>query len=293
MKRLIMAAVMLFTVAGATAAVAGDLDDIKARGVLRHVGIPYANFISGAGDGMEVELTKMFAKSLGVTYEFVESGGWGVVVQELIGRKVKVAAGKAELLEEAPVRGDIIANGFTVLPWRQQVVDFATPTFPNQIWLIARADSPVKPIKPTKNVAKDIVLTKAQMKGKTVLAMEKTCLDPGLYSLDATGAKVVCRTGNLNEMAPAVLNKEADLTILDVPDALVALDKWKGKLKIIGPVSDKQQMAAAFPKTSPQLLAAYNAFVKKTQHDGTYLALIKKYYPTATRYFPEFFKGMK
>jgi ABC-type amino acid transport substrate-binding protein len=204
-----------------------------------------------------------------------------------------VTAGKAELLEETPVKGDIIANGFTILPWRQQVVEFASPTFPNQIWLIARADSPVKPIKPTKNITKDIALTKALMKDKTVLAMEKTCLDPGLYKLDATGAKVVCRTGNLNEMAPAVLNKEGDLTILDVPDALVALDKWKGKLKILGPVSDKQQMAAAFPKSSPQLLAAYNTFIKKAQHDGTYLALIKKYYPTATRYFPEFFKGMK
>ena len=94
-------------------------------------------------------------------------------------------------------------------------------------------------------------------------------------------------------MAPAVLNKDGDLTILDVPDALVALDKWKGKLKIIGPVSGRQQMAVAFSKNSPKLLEAYNTFIKKAQHDGTYLSLIKKYYPTAPRYFPEFFKGMK
>jgi hypothetical protein len=32
--------------------------------------------------------------------------------------------------------------------------------------------------------------------------------------------------------APALLNKEADLTILYVPDALVALEKWPGKLNI-------------------------------------------------------------
>ena len=275
-----------------TLAFASDLDEVKTRGVLRHIGIPYANFVSGAGDGMEVELTKLFAKSLGVKYEFVQSD-WGVIVQDLIGKKVKVTAGKAETLEEAPVKGDIIANGFTVIPWRQQVVEFAKPTFPNQIWLIARADSPIRPIKPTRNIEKDIQLTKAKMKGKTVLSMEKTCLDPALYNLAATGANIVCRTGNLNEMAPAVLNKEGDLTILDVPDALVALDKWKGKLKIIGPVSDKQQMAAAFPKSSPKLLEAYNAFIKKAQHDGTYLALIKKYYPTAPHFFPEFFKGMK
>lgn len=269
-----------------------DLDDVKAKGVLRHLGIPYANFVTGAGDGMEVELTKKFAQSIGVKYEFVQTD-WGTLVPDLIGRKVKVVNGEPELGEEVPVRGDIIANGFTVLPWRQKVANLSTPTFPNQIWLIARADSPVRPIKPTGNIQKDIEKTKALMKGRTVLSMEKTCLDPALYKLSETGAKVICRTGNLNEMAPAVLKKEAELTILDVPDALVALEKWKGKFKIIGPVSVRQEMAAAVAKDSPKLLAAYNSFIKKAQHDGTYLALVRKYYPTVVRHFPDFFQGMK
>jgi ABC-type amino acid transport substrate-binding protein len=100
MKRLIMtAAGFLATVFVTTAAMAGDLDDVKARGVLRHIGLPYANFNTGSGDGMEADLTKLFAKSLGVKYEFVESD-WGPLVQDLIGKKVKVTGGKAELLEE-------------------------------------------------------------------------------------------------------------------------------------------------------------------------------------------------
>lgn len=275
-----------------TAAAAADLDEVKSNGVLRHIGLPYANFNTGAGDGMEAELTKLFARSLGVKYEFVQSD-WGPLVQDLIGKKVKVANGKAELLEDAPVRGDIIANGFTIIPWRQQIVNFSTPTFPNQIWLVTRSDSPIKPIKPTKNIEKDIALTKALMKDRTVLTLEKTCLDPALYKLADTGAKIINFQGKLNEIAPAMLNKDAEMTILDVPDALVALDKWKGKIKILGPVSDKQQMAAGFSKDSPKLLAAYNEFIKKAQSDGTYLKLIKKYYPTAKTYFPEFFKGMK
>ena len=285
-------AVCLALVVISVAAGAGDLADVKARGVLRHIGLPYANFNTGSGDGMEAELTRLFAKSLGVNYEFVQSD-WGPIVQDLIGKKVKVVNGKAELLEDTPVKGDIIANGFTIIPWRQQVVNFSTPTFPNQIWLVARVDSPVKPIKPTKNIDKDIALTKALMKGRTVLTAEKTCLDPVLYNLAATGATIINFTGKLNEIAPAMMNKDADMTILDVPDALVALDKWKGQIKIIGPVSAKQQMAAGFAKESPQLLAAYNAFIKKAQSDGSYLKLIKKYYPTAKTYFPEFFKGMK
>lgn len=292
MKKWISAATLLATLITAASALAGDLDDVKTRGVLRHIGLPYANFNTGSGDGMEAELTKLFAKSLGVKYEFVQSD-WGPIVQDLIGKKVKVVSGKAELLEDAPVRGDVIANGFTIIPWRQQVVNFSLPTFPNQIWLVTRSDSPVKPIKPTRNIEKDIALTKALMKDHSVLTLEKTCLDPSLYNLAATGAKIVCFQGKLNEIAPAMLNKDADMAILDVPDALVALDKWKGKIKILGPVSDKQQMAAGFSKDSPKLLEAYNTFIRKAQSDGTYLKLIGKYYPTAKTYFPEFFKGMK
>jgi membrane-bound lytic murein transglycosylase MltF len=51
------------------AAVAGDLADVKARGVLRHLGIPYANFVTGSGDGLDVEVMRRFAAYLGVKYE--------------------------------------------------------------------------------------------------------------------------------------------------------------------------------------------------------------------------------
>ncbi|GAB6162936.1 hypothetical protein JCM12298_20960 [Desulfothermus naphthae] len=31
-----------------------DLPEIKKRGVIRHLGVPYANFVTGAGDGFSV-----------------------------------------------------------------------------------------------------------------------------------------------------------------------------------------------------------------------------------------------
>lgn len=269
-----------------------DLAEVKASGVLRHLGIPYANFVTGSGDGFEVELTKLFAESLGVKYEFVKSD-WATIVQDLTGKKVKPKGSEIEVLGDTPVKGDIIANGFTMLPWRGKVVNFALPTFPSQIWLIARADSKVRPIRPSHAIEKDITATKALMKGRSVLSMENTCLDPRLYNLAATGAKVICTKGQLNDMAPALLKGEAEMTILDVPDALIALQKWPGKLKIIGPVSDKQQMAPAFAKDAPQLRDAYNQFLAKMRQNGTYMRLINKYYPSARSFFPQFFKGMK
>jgi ABC-type amino acid transport substrate-binding protein len=82
------------------------------------------------------------------------------------------------------------------------------------------------------------------------------------------------------------------MTILDVPDALIAMDKWPGKLKIIGPVSLPQTMAVAFPKEAVSLRDSFNRFFAQCCSDGTYIQLVKKYYPAVFRYYPEFFKAM-
>ena len=268
----------------------GDLPQVLKGGVLRHLGIPYANFVTGAGDGMDVALMQLFASHLGVRYEYVKTD-WGTVVQDLVGKKVQAKGDEVVVSDDVPVKGDLIANGFTVLPWRQKVVSFSTPTFPSQIWLVARVDSKLKPIKPSGNIDKDIEHTKALMRNRDVMALKKTCLDPDLYNLQATKANVIHFNGNLNELAPAIIGGKAEMTILDVPDALVALEKWPGKIKILGPVSHKQEMAVAFPKSSPQLRDAFNTFMKQAQKDGSYGRIVKAYYPTAPAFFPEFFKG--
>ena len=77
--------------------------------------------------------------------------------------------------------------------------------------------------------------------------------------------------------------------MLDVPDTLVALRKWPGELKVIGPAGPVQDMATAFPKSSPQLKAAFNVFLRQIKADGTYNKLVEKYYPFAFQYFPDFF----
>jgi len=267
---------------------AGDLAEVKKSGVLRHLGIPYANFVTGAGDGMDVELMQLFARSQGLRYEYVKTN-WDTAVEDLIGRKVQAKGGEVTLLSASPVKGDLIANGFTVLPWRQKVVDFSNSTFPSQIWLVARADSKLKPIKPSRDIEQDIAQVKALLKGRKVLALKKTCLDPDLYNLYATSADVICFNGNLNELAPAIIKGEAEMTILDVPDALVALEKWPGMIKVIGPISPRQTMAVAFPKASPQLREAFNKFLVQSRKDGSYERIVKKYYPTAFASFPDYF----
>lgn len=271
-------------------AVAADLDEIQARGELRHLGIRYANFVTGAGDGFDVELVRGFAEHIGVDYRLVLSDFY-TVIRDLLGQRV-VRDGETVRLEGAyPVRGDLIATGFTMLPWRAEALLFSAPTFPSQVMLIARADSPLKPIPGSDDLAADIRATKALIGGNSLLVMEKTCLDPSNYGLRGTGIELraYTRSTNINEMVPALLALDADLSLLDVPDLMIDMQKWPGQFKVIGPISPVQSLAAAFPKDAPRLRDAFNAYLDQIKADGRYDQLVDKYYPAARHWFPDAF----
>mgnify|MGYP000196028194 CR=1 FL=1 len=277
---------------------AGDLAEIRRRGVLRHLGIPYAHFVKVTAkglDGLDVELMQRFAAHLGVEYQWVQTT-WSEVIGDLTGQKVLPTRNKGvEVIGKTAVRGDIIANGLTILDWRRKVVQFSNPTFPTGVWLIARADSHIKPIEPSGDIETDIQRVKNLLAGRSVLTMAGTCLDPRLYDLASTKAEIRFHTAseNLNEIAPAIIHGAAEATLLDVPDALVALRAWPGDIKIIGPVSSNQFMGAAFAKSSPELLTAFNRFFQELRSSGTYDELVKKYYPLVYLYLGDFFKPDK
>jgi ABC-type amino acid transport substrate-binding protein len=284
--------IVLLMLVSAGSAFAADLAEVKEKGVLRHLGVPYANFVTGSGDGLDVDMIKLFAQQLGVKYEYVETT-WGDFITDLSGKKAKPKGDDAEIIGTAPVKGDVAANGITILPWRAKVIDFSVPTFPNQVWLVARADLPIKPIEPSGDPLKDVATVKSQLQGLKVMGMANTCLDPSLYELDKSGAQCSTFEGSLNELIPAVINGKADATLQDVADALMAVEKWPGKIKIIGPVSEMQELAYGFSKSSPQLREAFNKFFEQSMKDGTYLRLVEKYYPAIPKYYPGFFQQKK
>ncbi len=266
----------------------GDLDAIRQRGVLRHLGIPYAQFVTGSGDGFDVELVRRFAQRLGVRYEFVETD-WPAVLGDLTGRRVSPQHPDAEGARAVPIRGDVVATGMTVLPWRARSVAFSSPVFPTQVWVVARAESPLVPIQPTGNLKDDIAAVKALLAGRGLLGVPETCLDPSLYKLEGTGVHAVLRQLQLDEVAPALIQGEGDLALLDVADAMVALQRYPGKMKVIGPVSAPQSMAVAFRRDAPRLREEFEAFLADIRRDGTYDRLIATYFPEAPVYFRDFF----
>ena len=103
-----------------------DLTEIRERGVLRHIGIQYANFVTKEGEGLDVELVRGFARHIGVRYELVLSDFYHVI-RDLLGQDVVRQGDTVTLTGQFPVKGDMIAAGFTVLPWRQAVLSYSTP----------------------------------------------------------------------------------------------------------------------------------------------------------------------
>jgi len=264
------------------------LDQIRERGVLRHIGVPYANFITTDQKGLSILLIKEFAVHLGVEYEYIQSD-WANVISDLVGYKVTHAEKKVILGKKRPIKGDLIANGLTILDWRKKIIDFSTPTFPTQVWLACKSDHRLRPVQAGKNETETIKYTKSLIKGLHLLGAKNTCLDPSLYGLEQAGAIIHNFQSNLNELAPAVIKGSAEATLLDVPDALVALQKWPGQIKIIGPVSPRQNMGVAFRPDSRELLDEFNKFYSKIRNNGIYSKMVKKYYHSVFNYYPRFF----
>ncbi|MGF1748330.1 transporter substrate-binding domain-containing protein [Vibrio cionasavignyae] len=280
-----------------SALLADDLEEIQKRGVLRHLGVSYANFVSYIDQndfqyltGLDVEIVQGFAESIGVEYQYVPAQ-WNNVFGKLIGQDAQFTNNALTLGKQVPIEGDLIANGVTILEWRTQIADFSTDYFPSAVWLIAKTESDLRPIQPSGSSVKDIVQVKKLMRGKDVLAMEHSCLDPNLYQLYDTGANIILpeQQRKLSEMVPAVLNSNAESTLLDVPDTLIALEKWPGEIKVIGPVSEEQRMAAVFRKDSPNLRIEFNKYLSKIKKDGSYNKLVEKYYPSVFYFYEGYF----
>lgn len=271
----------------ATAFASQDLQQIRQKGVLRHLGVPYANFVKLEGSelsGMSVEIIRLFAKYIGVEYQFVQSD-WNDIIQALIGKDFLVLSDNKIQYRENPteIKGDLICTGFTVLPWRKKMLAYSEPTFPTQVWAIAKKGRFDK-------VSADFASQaefKAWLSNFSILGKADTCLDPKLYGLDS---RVKYFSGSVNDIALAILEGKADYGILDCPDSLVALRKWPKEIKVIGAISEVQSMGVGFRQDAAALRAEFNRFFKKIKDNGTYYRIVKKYYPDIFFYFPEEFK---
>lgn len=285
MLRILIASLIMFGMCISNTMVASaDLAEIKASGVLRHLGVPYSNFVSGDGDGLDVDVLKLYASHMGVKYLHIPTA-WENVIGDLSGKKFLVKGDNVEITGATDIKGDIIGNGLTILAWRNGIIDFSIPYFPSAVWVLAKADSDLNPIQPSGDPIKDVLLTKQLLSGRQILGIKDTCLDPAEYGI--MDCRPAYKEGlQLNDLPAAIIKGEYEITLQDAPDALLVLAKNPGKIKVLGPITEPQLMAFGISKDSPQLLDSFNAFLKGLKEDGRLRQLIIKYYPHVFDHFP-------
>lgn len=243
----------------------GDLADVKARGKLimltfpavedpfvsvdvegmRTLGLPLAEMRDPQYfHGIDVDLMKGFAQSLGVKLEVIpQTGGYGALLPALLAKL-----------------GDLAASRLTVTPVRQETADFSAPYFSQWVVAAVRPDSKFKKLN--------------DLKGKKVAVMKGSSQMEFLSGL-ALAPEIVPTGFNL-ESYDAVLEKEADYALMDSRAAVgepvsTAFSALRVGLRVR--VSDQGIMV----RKGSDLKAAIDSYIEGLRKTGDLEKLLAKY----------------
>ncbi|AWB06873.1 amino acid ABC transporter substrate-binding protein (plasmid) [Azospirillum humicireducens] len=240
----------LLQVAAVSAAEAqGDLDRIKADGVMK-IGTEgtYAPFTyhdaSGALVGFDVEIGREVAKRIGVKAEFLE-GKWDGLIAGLDAR-----------------RYDAVINQVGITEARKAKYDFSDPYITSRAVLIVRGDN-------------DAIKSFDDLKGRK--SAQSLTSNFGKLA-EASGAQLVATDG-FDQSIQLVLNGRAEAT---VNDSLSFLDFKKQKpnanVKIAATRDNADQSGIIVRKGEAKLVAAINEALIAMKADGTYGTISQKYF---------------
>jgi len=198
--------------------------------------------------GFEYDLAAAFARYLNVDLDVV-SGGWTEMFMEL--RKGK---------------GDFIAAGVTIDPFRQGRVDFSDPYLTVRQELILSYDNrKVKSIE--------------DLRGKTIYVQEGSPYQRNLCQLLGQGMDmrlVSVPDVPVDELVRQVAESEIEITVADSNIALLSR-MYYPDIRTAFPVSGPQHLGWVVRKGDSGLLKEINMFFKKIRADGT-LARIYDHY---------------
>lgn len=225
---------------------ARDLATIKKSGKLIVATDPsYPPFTYTTGKqvtGFEAELAEQLAKTLGVKVEWKTSGFDSL----LIG----LGQGRYDMV--------IASHGIT--PERQKAVDFSAPHYCSGGVVVSREGGPK---------------TVADLKGKKVAVQLGTTYANRVKALGGIG-KIQTYPTNNDAMQTLIAGRN-DAFVTDRFVGLEARKKMGGKLQI-GEMLFQEKIGIAVQKGNKTLLSAVNVSLKKSQSDGSYAKLSKKYF---------------
>lgn len=265
------------TVSGMTAALlllaatawAGDLADVKARGKLILLCYPSQNSTFVAADldvmrennlklselrkaeyfkGLDIDLVKGFAKSLGVELEIHPvTSGYGALLPALIGHE-----------------GDLVASSLSITPKRLETVDFSSPYLTSWVAVAVPFDSKIASL--------------ADLAGKKAALMRGSSQLEFLQS-QAPEVKILL-TGFSLENYVAVKEGEADFTLLDSRAPLGgSVSPAYSDLKVAFRLREFGYGVAA--RKGSDLLGPLNAYLADIEQSGELGRMVERNDPVA------------
>ena len=256
MKKFALLLVALFAAMTITtgAAMAGALDDIQKRGVLR-VGMEpgYMPFelMSKKGEiiGFDVDMAKRMAKAMGVKLELVNTA-WDGIIPALLTNKF-----------------DILMSGMTLTQERNLSINFATPyiLIGQTILLNKKVEGEVSSYVDLN----DPKYTVASKLGTTGEQATKRLIPNAKYISYETEQEGVME----------VVNGKVDAFIYDMPfNAIAFSEKGQGKIVHLDTPFTKEPLAWAVRKGDVDFLNWLNNFMAQLKYDGVYDKIYHKWF---------------
>ncbi len=250
---------------------AGDLADVQAKGKLIMLTFPAVEdpFVAVNLDamrtaglkladmkdpdhfsGVDVDLMKGFAKSLGVALEMrPQTGGYGELLPALLANK-----------------GDLVASRLTVTPKRQEAADFSSPYFSQ--WAVAA----VKPDNKFKTVD--------DLKGKRVAVMKGSSQWEFLNTMNLT-PDIRLTSFNM-ESYTAVLEGQSDYALMDSRASVgEPVSAQFSELKVGVRVHRSDQ--GVMVRKGSDLKALLDAYIEQLRKSGELEKLLAKYGLSSTK----------
>ena len=208
---------------------------------------PYPPFEFGKApdyDGFDIDMTNAIADKLGLETKYQDTAFDTIFTD--------VAQGKF----------DMVASASSITPERQQTVNFSDPYYEAEQALLVAPGSDIKTVE--------------DLAGKTVAAQDGTTGET--FANDETDAGQVRGFPNGPASIAALVNGQAEATIIDQPVAQDALDKGQTGFEIATTIPTGDIYGLALSKKSPELLSAVNGALSELKTDGGLDKIYQKWF---------------
>jgi polar amino acid transport system substrate-binding protein len=162
---------------------------------------------------------------------------------------------------------DLSASGWTITEERAKTVDFGLPYMKNTQVLLVRSDETL--IKDIADLKKPEALVAVQIGTTNAITAKKLVADPN---------KQVKEFQDFPAAVQALLNKQANVVVIDTFAAAELLEQNKGRIKITGNQFGDEYLGLVFRKGDTELKAAFDAGLKAVFADGTWSKLCEKWW---------------